>query len=176
MIIYDEHTNRWHSQILSKISISVTSLCWQKILVSSAYSYVWLVDRAFGIPFIHNKNNKGPNIDPSGTRQIMVPASEKTLSNERKKDLFFRLEWNHFLFEKPKYFLLSNKTLWSKIKLLKINLGKHVSVVVYIQSFVVFFIDPFMILVVFIQRRILRPDENHVFKITTSVKTGRRVK
>ena len=33
---------------------------------------------------MYSKNNKGPFIDPWGTPQFMVPASEKTLPNETK--------------------------------------------------------------------------------------------
>ena len=43
-----------------------------------------MFDRAFVISFIYNKNNKGTSIDIWGTRQIMVPASEKTWSNKRR--------------------------------------------------------------------------------------------
>ena len=94
-------------------SISVTYLCWQKILVSSAYRYVWVFDRACGVSFIYSKNNKGLNIDPWGTRQFMVPVSQKTVSNETKKAPFVRKEWNHFivLLEKPIDFISSNKIL-----------------------------------------------------------------
>ena len=62
---------------LSKtFSISVTSLCWQKILVSSAYRYVWVFDKACRISFLYSINNKGPNIDPWGTPPLMFPPSD----------------------------------------------------------------------------------------------------
>ena len=60
------------------------------MLVSFAYRYVWLSDRACGISFMYGKNNKGPNTNPWWTRQIMGPASENTLTNETKKALFVR--------------------------------------------------------------------------------------
>ena len=52
------------------------------MLVSPAYRYVWLSDRACGILSIYSKNNRYPNIDPWGTPQFMVPVSENTLPNE----------------------------------------------------------------------------------------------
>ena len=39
---------------------------------------------------MYNKNNKGPNIDPCGTPQFMIPVLENALSNETKKVLFVR--------------------------------------------------------------------------------------
>ena len=39
---------------------------------------------------MYSKNNKGPNKDPWGTPQFMVPASEKAVPNEAKITLFVR--------------------------------------------------------------------------------------
>ena len=59
-------------------------------LVLSACRYRSLFDKACGISFIYKKNNIGPNIDPWGTPQFMVAASENTLSNEKKKTMYGR--------------------------------------------------------------------------------------
>ena len=60
---------------------------------------------------MYSKNNKGPNNDPWGTLQFMVPASKKTVPNEKKKALFVRCEYNYFIVfsEKPMHLILSNK-------------------------------------------------------------------
>ena len=49
-----------------------------------------IFDKACGISFMYSKNNKGSNLDPWGTPQFMVPASEKTVPNETKIALFVR--------------------------------------------------------------------------------------
>ena len=47
--------------------------------------YIRLFDRACGISFIYNKENKGPNIDPWGTPHFSAPSSDNKLSSESKK-------------------------------------------------------------------------------------------
>ena len=94
-------TNQSHTfvnSLFKTFSITVTSLCWQKIIVSSACRYVWVFDKACEISCIYSKKNNSPNIDPWRTPQFMVAASKKTLPNETKKVLFVRYEWNHFIF------------------------------------------------------------------------------
>ena len=86
-------TNQSHTfanSLYKTFSISVTSLCWQKILVSSSYRYTWVFDKAWGISFMYSKYSKGPKIDPWGTPQFMIPASEKIVPNEMKITLFVR--------------------------------------------------------------------------------------
>ena len=70
------YTRKFFIQNIFDFRNSVTSLCWQKILVTSAYRNVRVFDKAWGMSCIA-KNNKGPNIDPWGTLQFKVPASEK---------------------------------------------------------------------------------------------------
>ena len=57
------------------------------MLVSYAYKYASLFLRGGVISFTYNKNHEGLDIDPSGTPQFMVPASENTSSYETKKAL-----------------------------------------------------------------------------------------
>ena len=105
LITYYQQTNHIHLQILylKHFFISQTLLCWSKILVSSAYRYAWLFGRTCGIYFfIYNKNNSDPNTDSWGTLQFMVPVFENT-SNEMKKALCLKYEWNrqlHYLYNK----------------------------------------------------------------------------
>ena len=57
------------------------------MLVSYAYKYASLFVRRGVISFTYNKNHEGLDIDPSGTPQFMVPASENTSPFETKKAL-----------------------------------------------------------------------------------------
>ena len=83
-------SNTFTNSLFKTLSISVTYLCLQKILVSSAYRYVWVFDKACGISFIYSKNKKDLSIDLWGTLQFMAPAFEKTVPNETKITLFVR--------------------------------------------------------------------------------------
>ena len=119
LIAYYQQTNYIYSQILYSNIFDFRNVlkCWQKILVSSAYRYIWVFEKVCGISFMYSKNSIGLNIDPWVTLQYMVPASEKPVPNETKVALFVRSERNHFtvLPEKLVHFIFSNKTLWSKV-------------------------------------------------------------
>ena len=112
-------TNQSHTfadSLFKTFLISLTSLCWQKILLSSAHRHAWVLDKACGISFMYRKNDQSPNIDPWGTPQFFVTASEITVRNETKKALFVRYEWNYFIVLcEPIDFILSNKILRSKV-------------------------------------------------------------
>ena len=54
--------------------ISVTSVCWKKMLVSSASSYVSLFPRTCGIPFIYNKNSQGSKYRSLSDSAVSCPC------------------------------------------------------------------------------------------------------
>ena len=132
-LLSTNQSHKFTNSLFKAFSISMTFLCWHKMLVLSLCRYVWVFDEACG---------KGPNIDHWETPQFMVPT---------KKALFVRYEWNHFivLSEKPTHFILPNKILRSEVskffrrsikitlvcfpfsppfKIKSVNWDKHVSV------------------------------------------------
>ena len=52
------HLHKFANPLFNTFSVSIMSLCWYKILVSSVYRYFWLFDRACGMPLIYNKNHR----------------------------------------------------------------------------------------------------------------------
>ena len=92
ILLSANHFQTFANSLFKTFLISVTSFNWEKMLVSSAYRYVWLFGRAFGMSFIYNRNNKSPNKDPWGTPQFMVLPLENALSNKSKKALSDKYE------------------------------------------------------------------------------------
>ena len=110
------HLHTFANSLFKTFSISVMSLCWYKKLVPPAYRYAWPIDRAHGVSFIYSKNNKPYNMNPWGTPQLMVPASEfiHFLMKQKKFSCSEKTEtiaWS----TKTMHFILSNKTLWYKM-------------------------------------------------------------
>ena len=68
-----------------------------KMLVSSAYRDVCLFDRACGISFINNKNNKDPHIDPWGAPQSLLPKIHCLMKRKQLTSLLsgqYRMSWS----------------------------------------------------------------------------------
>ena len=84
--INQSHT--FANSLFKASSISIMSLCWQKILVPSAYRYVWVFDKACGRSFICNKNNKGPNIVPFGELHSLWSLLPKRGCLMKRKKLY----------------------------------------------------------------------------------------
>ena len=89
---YYQQTNHitFGNSLFKSFSISVTSLWWQKIRLSSSYKDVWVFDRACEILFMYCKNNKDPNIDPWGTPEFMITSSQKIVLYKTKKAVLVR--------------------------------------------------------------------------------------
>ena len=66
---------------------------------------------------MYSENNKGPNIDPCGNPQFMVPASKKTVPNETKKILT--------LTSLAKWLSVRLRTKWFWVRVLLQSLEKN---------------------------------------------------
>ena len=73
------------SYLLKTFSIFVTSLCWQKIHVSSAYKQQPASDNDWGRSFTYNEKQSSPRVKLCGTPYFNVLASGKTSTETLKK-------------------------------------------------------------------------------------------
>ena len=110
-------TNKPHifsKSLLSRFSVSSTSLCWYKMHESSAYKST--VDlTACGLSFIKIKKKMGHKIDPCGTTQEFCSKSESLLSVFARKIRSERQNLSHCIVQIKNIIDLSffSKVLWS---------------------------------------------------------------
>ena len=71
-LLSTNQSNTFANSLLKTFSISVTSFCWQKILVQPAYRYLWVFCKVCWVSFMYSKNNEGPNSDPWKIPQFMI--------------------------------------------------------------------------------------------------------
>ena len=83
-------TPKWIDSLLSTNHLQIPCLkhfqFLQRAYVDASVYLIELVE----YHSIYSKNNQGFNIDPWGTLQFMVPASENALFNDTKKVVFVR--------------------------------------------------------------------------------------